>query len=278
MVVPSAESAAPPAPAEMMPLLPEDAPPVDPSLFPIELIPLDDLRPHPRNYRSHPEDQIVHLRQSWLDNGWYKNVVIAEDGTILAGHGICLGARAAGATHAPVRRMPLPADSPRALKILATDNEVSHLAQDDDRALSELLREVRQEDPTGLLGTGYDDAMLATLVMVTRPAGEIKDEDEAAHWVGLPDYQKGAEAITLTLQFDSLEDRDRLIAQLGVTHYGKRAAWWPPRPREDPVSLKWTAPPAASPADPLSPEEESIARAQDRIDPEPELSGEPGAL
>jgi hypothetical protein len=53
-----------------------------------ELIAIKELKPHPRNYRSHPEDQLVHLVNSIKQHGFYRNVVVAKDNTILAGHGV----------------------------------------------------------------------------------------------------------------------------------------------------------------------------------------------
>ena len=56
-----------------------------------------DLKPHPRNYRGHPEGQVAHLEQSLRDHGIYRNVVVANDNTILAGHGVIVAAQKLGA-------------------------------------------------------------------------------------------------------------------------------------------------------------------------------------
>lgn len=235
---------------------PADAAQAAPERFPVEIVPLADLRPHPRNYRSHPEDQIKHLAQSFREHGWYKNIVVAQDGTVLAGHGIRLGALAAGETHAPIRRLPLHPDSSRALKVLAADNEISHLAVDDDRALSEILRYVKDDDAEGLLGTGYDDMMLATLVMVTRPESEIRDHNEAAHWVGLPEYESFVEAPKVIVSFRNLDDRKAFFALLGQPFSEKtKSLWFPHREDEDPSSLRFVAPggPPPPPADGMAP-------------------------
>src|SRR5437764_115147 len=129
-----------------------------------ESVAVSSLRPHPRNYREHPDDQIEHLAASLKEHGFYRNVVIAQDGTILAGHGVIEAAKRLGLETARVVRLPIEADSPAALKVLTGDNEIEHLAEQDDRLLSELLREIAQDDPLALLGTGYDEAMLANLV------------------------------------------------------------------------------------------------------------------
>jgi hypothetical protein len=207
-----------------------------------ESVAVSSLRPHPRNYREHPDDQIEHLAASLKEHGFYRNVVIAQDGTILAGHGVIEAAKRLGLETARVVRLPIEAESPAALKVLTGDNEIEHLAEQDDRLLSELLREIAQDDPLALLGTGYDEAMLANLVFVTRPASEIADHDEAAHWAGMPAYDpsEGREArLKLIISFTCEEDRSALLALLDLPAMNGNtgAIWWPPRSRDDVDSL-----------------------------------------
>lgn len=148
-----------------------------------------DFKPHPGNYNEHPPDQIEHLKASIREFGIVKNVVLAEDGvTLCAGHGTVEAALELDPEYVgPYRRLDVPFDDPKALKFLALDNEVGRFAMRDDRKLTELLRAVSSA-PTGLIGTGYDEKILAALVMVTRPAHEIADADEAAQWVGMPEF------------------------------------------------------------------------------------------
>lgn len=127
-----------------------------------------DLRPHPKNYKQHPEEQLDHLVRSLEENGQYRNVVIAEDDTILAGHGVVLAAQRMGLGKVLAVRMPWSPDDPRALKLLALDNEVARLAPHDDNALADLLREVQAAE-IGLLGTGFDDGALDALIAACRP-------------------------------------------------------------------------------------------------------------
>ena len=43
---------------------------------------LADLKPHPKNYRSHPPAQLEHIKSSLEQHGVYRNVVVARDNTI----------------------------------------------------------------------------------------------------------------------------------------------------------------------------------------------------
>lgn len=181
-----------------------------------EIVPIAELKPHPRNYRNHGDDQLNHIVESIQEHGVYRNVVIARDGTILAGHGVVLAARKTGMTAVPVIRLDVASDDPRALKVLTGDNEISRLAYIDDRVLTEILKEIKDQDVIGLLGTGYDEQMLAALAFVTRDQKEIADFDAAAEWVGMPEYDVGPKRLTLVVSFGSQEDRLDLLSKLGL--------------------------------------------------------------
>ena len=209
----------------------------------IALVPLADLQPHPQNYRVHPPDQQEHLQQSIGEHGIYRNVVVARGGIILAGHGVVEAARALGYTHIPARQLDLDAEDPKALQVLIGDNAIAHLAEEDDRALTELLKSLHTLDPTALLGTGYDASMVAALAYVTRPASEIADKDEAAHWVGMPSYEEPPETVKLILSFRSAADRQACLASLGLPAQDQDrltlSAWWPEKRWEDTAALQF---------------------------------------
>lgn len=220
----------------------------NPTAFPVEQIVLSNLKSHPQNYRSHPDDQILHLMQSITEHGFYRNVVIAEDNTILAGHGIVLAAERMGLSSIPVIRLPIAADSVRALKVLAGDNEIEHLAEQDDRLLTELLKSIMQADgDAGLLGTGYDEQMLTSLLYVTRPEHEIQSMNEASHWVGMPEYNAILAPPKLIISFETEDERQAFLNWLDQREQtvvlGKNrdtwSMWWPPREKEDLKALKW---------------------------------------
>ena len=222
-----------------------------------ELIPLADLTPHPRNYRQHRDDQIEHIIQSIKDHGFYRNVVVAKDNTILAGHGVVLAAQELGITEIPVVRIDCEPDSTQALKLLAADNYIQHLALDDDRMLTDLLREVSESDV--LLGTGFDDSSLAAYAMITRPLEEIADLNEALEWAnaGMPEFTPAREIAEfanrtkLVIAFPSEEHRQRWVEQttaadpefiISSTHSGTVSARWPASEspdREDLISVKF---------------------------------------
>lgn len=152
--------------------------PEGPAIHPTEIVEIASLKAHPKNYRKHPEPQVAEIAESIKQHGIYKNIVVAKDGTILAGHGLVLGAQKLGMTQLPVVRIPLAPDHPRALKIVAADNELPRLAEDDPKGLAEMLEKIQDEDEVGLLGTGYDDAALLELLpKEPEPPGEFTSFD-----------------------------------------------------------------------------------------------------
>jgi hypothetical protein len=210
------------------------------SVLPQELVEISRLRPHPRNYKSHPPDQVEHIAQSLREHGQFRAVVVARDYTIIAGHGVVDGAKRAGWTKVLVSVAPVGPDDPAAMKIMVADNEIGHLARRDDRMLTELLRGVASRDATGLLGTGYDASTLAALVMVSRPASEIEDFDAAAEWTGLPAYEPTRPTIKLVLSFEDEAARAECLRRLGLAlDPGAKSSWFPAREKDDLYSLKF---------------------------------------
>lgn len=170
-----------------------------------ELFDVADLKPHPRNYRNHPQSQIDHLRHSLREFGFYRNVVLAKDLTILAGHGIVEAAQQEGIKQVPGVKLNISAESGLALKLLAGDNYLSYFAEDDDRALTELLKELAESDLT-LLGTGFCDRHTKRPVTATLSSSPIELGAELA--------SKLHDLIGLTAKIsDTCEDVCRLASK-----------------------------------------------------------------
>lgn len=196
---------------------------------------IDKIKPHPRNYVNHEADQLEHIAASIKEHGIYRNVIISEDDFILAGHGVvsaCIKHFNKEIKKIPVIRLPVKHDSTKALKVLSGENEIRNMRSIDDRALSEILKEINITDE--LMGTGFDAMKLANLVFVTRPEDEIPDFDAALEWVGLPAYhekpiddefsKENPEVCSVVVKFKSLKDREDWINDIGLefrTRVGK---------------------------------------------------------
>jgi hypothetical protein len=211
-----------------------------PKSYNTETISIDKLQPHPRNYREHPDDQLNHIITSIEQHGIYRNIVVASDYTVLAGHGVMKACRKMGLKEVPVIKLDIDSNSSQALKLLAGDNETGRLAQVNDRLLSEILKEVKDFDAVGLVGTGFDEMMLANLVMISRTSKEISSINEAAEWVGMPDYEPKDDGIRLSVNFMTEDDRELFFKVIGQKFTEKtKAIWFPYKERNDMASIKY---------------------------------------
>tara|TARA_B100001250_G_scaffold411852_1_gene441532 strand:+ start:6705 stop:7352 length:648 start_codon:yes stop_codon:yes gene_type:complete len=211
----------------------------------IETIKLSDLKEHPRNYKTHPEDQLQHIISSIEEHGFYRNIVIAKDNTILAGHGVFQACQLMNKEEVPVIRLNIDHDSTQALKVLTSDNEIQNLAKVDDRELSEILKDILDED-LDLTGTGFDQEQLSALIYTTRPSTEVADIDEAKEWVGMVDFEPTGKDIKVIIQFDNEEDKQEMLNRIGATHINKQIGnistiWYPERKQEDLKSISFIA-------------------------------------
>lgn len=204
----------------------------------VEVWPIEKIFNNPRNYRRHPEEQIGHIKRSLELLGQFKNVVVDAEGMLLAGHGVAEAARASGWTELTVHVFN---GTPEQAKLLmVADNEISQGVDDDERLLTELLKEIN--DDMGLLGTGYDEMQLANVVLATRDESEIPDFDAAAEWVGLPDYDPldnpRATGRQMVVQFENDKDREDFAALIGLKITDKtKATWWPIKANEKTADL-----------------------------------------
>lgn len=206
--------------------------------FRVENVPIDKLKPHPENYREHPQEQIDHIIASIKANTFTRNVVCARDYTLLGGHGVHIAAQQMGLDVLPARVLDLDPNSPRALAVLAGDNEIGELGIINDRQLVTLLAKIKKAE--GLEGTGYDEMRFANLLFITRPPEDIEEFDEYAEWIGLPEYEPLEEPWKITVNFDSVEDRDKFAELLGITLTDKvKSIWYPHRERDDVSSIEF---------------------------------------
>ena len=189
------------------------------------------LKPHPRNYREHPQQQIEHLAGSIAEYGFYRNVIVAKDYTILAGHGLTQAAIFAKIKTVPILKLQIDPSSTKALKLLAIDNEVDHLGDTDMRQLSEILKDILKEDD--LFGTGYDEAKLQNLLTVSRSKQEVESYLPESDWGDLVDFEKTDRNPKIVVNFENETDRQDFINALGISLSDKaKAMWWPMKERK----------------------------------------------
>ncbi len=124
-----------------------------------ETVAWDSLKPHVNNPRSGDLDAIA---ESLRVNGIYRPIVVAADGTILAGHHLWHAAGSLKYAEVPIVRLPVDPNSETARRIMLADNRTSDLGRYDDAALAEILQSLDAD--AGLSGTGYSPDDLSDLL------------------------------------------------------------------------------------------------------------------
>lgn len=98
-----------------------------PELGQVEQIAIDLLKPYPGNARTHDDRQLAKIQASLQAFGWMNPILAERDGTIIAGHGRWLAAKALGLTSCPVIRVDhLTSDAARAYRL--ADNRLAELS------------------------------------------------------------------------------------------------------------------------------------------------------
>lgn len=99
----------------------------------VKTVPLDTLKPHPRNPRRHSASAIAKLAAAIKEYGFTQPILVSADGYILAGHTRLKAAKEAGLSEVPVIELPLSGD--KAIAYMIADNR---LQDETDWAFSEL--------------------------------------------------------------------------------------------------------------------------------------------
>ena len=89
-----------------------------------EAVTLTDLKPNPRNARTHSKRQIKLIADSLKAFGFVNPILIDEDGMIVAGHGRVAAARRIGMTEVPAVRIEHLSDDEKRAYVLA-DNQLA---------------------------------------------------------------------------------------------------------------------------------------------------------
>ncbi|KGJ18760.1 site-specific DNA-methyltransferase [Paracoccus sanguinis] len=146
----------------------------------VEYRPLDSLVPYARNARTHSEAQVAEIAGSIREFGFTNPVLIAEDGTLIAGHGRVLAARLLGMDTVPTITLTGLSDNQRRALVLA-DNRIALNAGWDESLLALELTDLKDAGfDLGILG--FEDGELDRLL-----AGAEDDDEGSAPPVVIPE-------------------------------------------------------------------------------------------
>lgn len=154
---------------------------------------VSDLIPYIRNARTHSESQVAQIAASIKEFGFLSPILIAEDNTILAGHGRLAAARKLGLTKVPCVKESHLTETQRRAYIIA-DNKLSLNAGWDEDILAIELSELQGADfDLDLLG--FDESELASIFEDDK---EVEDDDfDVEEELNKPCFSKAGDIWTL---------------------------------------------------------------------------------
>jgi DNA modification methylase len=121
----------------------------------LERLPIDQLRPWPRNVRTHSRKQVRQIAESIRRFGFTNPVLIDGENRILAGHGRVEAARELGLATAPCLRIDY-------MSATEADNKLALNAGWDEELLALELKELMEADVD--FGTGFSIAEVDQLI------------------------------------------------------------------------------------------------------------------
>jgi ParB-like chromosome segregation protein Spo0J len=109
-----------------------------------ELVPVPDLKPHPKNPNQHTEEQIRILAKIIKNSGWRESITVSKlSGYITKGHGRMMAAVEMGAKQVPVQFQNY-TDRSAELQDLAVDNIIADMSWIDNNLLDKITSEINQ--------------------------------------------------------------------------------------------------------------------------------------
>lgn len=140
----------------------------------IEKISIDRLIPYARNARTHSDEQVAQIAASIREFGFNNPVLIAEDDTIIAGHGRVMAARKLNLSEVPCLRLSHLTETQRKAYILA-DNKLALNAGWENNLLSLELTELA-DSGFDITLTGFTQEEIDALKPIEVTEG-LTDED-----------------------------------------------------------------------------------------------------
>lgn len=148
--------------------------------------PIDDLVPYARNARTHSAEQVSQIARSIEQFGFTFPVLVAEDGTIIAGHGRVMAAKELGLAEVPVMVAEGWTEEQRRLYTLADNSIALNSAWDDELLRLELGELI--EDGAEISLAGFDAAALDALFSPPVEDAKAKANATLAERFGVPPF------------------------------------------------------------------------------------------
>ena len=126
------------------------------------IVPVGELRPHPKNPNRHPPEQLRMLAKIIQHQGWRGCIVVSNrSGFMVEGHARLEAALLLGLKEVPVDFQDFPSDADE-LAHLVADNTIAEFADVNDKQLKALIKALEEADIdlelAGIVKEAEDDA------------------------------------------------------------------------------------------------------------------------
>jgi DNA modification methylase len=143
----------------------------------IEHLKLDELIPYAQNARTHSSEQVAQIAASMTEFGFTNPILIAEDNTIIAGHGRLMAAKLLNLATVPTIRLNHLDETQRRALVIA-DNKIAENAGWDDDLLRQELHVLDDLDfDIDILGFNEDE--LSNILLTDDVSGGGQTDDDA---------------------------------------------------------------------------------------------------
>lgn len=137
------------------------------------LVSIEDIRPHPDNYKTHPPEQLRSLKASLKTFSWTTPIKANLEGFIIAGHGMYQAALEEGYTHVPVEYCAL--DKQLSKAYLIADNETARKGVTEQDKLNELLEGALSIPDFDIEAVGFSSEDIDSLLNSGEPVEVVED-------------------------------------------------------------------------------------------------------
>lgn len=165
-----------------------------------KLVPLSELKPHPKNRNDHPDDQIARLSQILEYQGWrYPVKVSLLSGYVTSGHGRIEAAKKNGWTEVPVNFQEYESEEQEYADLIA-DNSIASWSELDLSAINTDI---------GDLGPDFDIDLLGLKDFLIEPAEKFLEKSLDNHWD--EDFDKPIEDMEIKILYRRDDQRKEIL-------------------------------------------------------------------
>jgi hypothetical protein len=170
-----------------------------------DLVPIDEVKPNPKNPNQHPRKQIQLYGKAVKQFGVRRPVTVSNrSGKVVRGHGLLLALQDCGCELVPVDYQDYESAAEESAD-LAADNRLPEFSDTDDEALAELLLEFEAEAENLLDAAGYTKKDLKDL------AAKLDDDLDGGSGGG---DDEDAERFEIIVEVAGADEQQQVYEQL----------------------------------------------------------------